>query len=63
VPELAPCEIYCHSLTDPSILGDELRDAGAHTLTSFGPAHAGAAVQRGESLGAKARRSSRRCVR
>jgi phytoene dehydrogenase-like protein len=36
VPELAPCEIYCHSLTDPSILGDELRDAGAHTLTSFG---------------------------
>ena len=36
VPELAPCEIYCHSLTDPSILGDELRDAGAQTLTSFG---------------------------
>ena len=21
VPELAPCEVYCHSLTDPSILG------------------------------------------
>jgi phytoene dehydrogenase-like protein len=36
VPELAPCEIYCHSLTDPSILGPELRDAGAHTLTCFG---------------------------
>jgi phytoene dehydrogenase-like protein len=36
VPELAPCEVYCHSLTDPSILGDELRDAGAHTLTCFG---------------------------
>ena len=36
MPELAPCEVYCHSLTDPSILGDELRDAGAQTLTSFG---------------------------
>ena len=36
VPELAPCEIYCHSLTDPSILGEELRASGAQTLTSFG---------------------------
>jgi phytoene dehydrogenase-like protein len=36
VPELAPCEVYCHSLTDPSILGAELREAGAQTLTSFG---------------------------
>jgi phytoene dehydrogenase-like protein len=36
VPELAPCEVYCHSLTDPSILGDELREAGAQTLTCFG---------------------------
>jgi phytoene dehydrogenase-like protein len=36
VPELAPCEIYCHSLTDPTILGADLREAGAHTLTSFG---------------------------
>jgi phytoene dehydrogenase-like protein len=35
VPELAPCEIYCHSLTDPSILGPELRQAGAQTLTCF----------------------------
>jgi phytoene dehydrogenase-like protein len=36
VPELAPCEVYCHSLTDPSILGAELREAGAQTLTCFG---------------------------
>jgi phytoene dehydrogenase-like protein len=36
VPRLAPCEIYCHSLTDPSILGPQLREAGAQTLTSFG---------------------------
>ena len=35
-PSCAPCEIYCHSLTDPSILGPELRDAGAQTLTCFG---------------------------
>jgi phytoene dehydrogenase-like protein len=31
-----PCEIYCHSLTDPTILSPELREAGAHTLTLFG---------------------------
>jgi phytoene dehydrogenase-like protein len=36
VPAPAPCEIYCHSLTDPSILGEELRAAGAQTLTLFG---------------------------
>jgi phytoene dehydrogenase-like protein len=35
VPDLAPCEIYCHSLTDPSILGPDLQAAGAHTLTLF----------------------------
>jgi phytoene dehydrogenase-like protein len=36
IPALPPCEIYCHSLTDPTILGSELREAGAHTLTCFG---------------------------
>ncbi|TDE09450.1 phytoene desaturase family protein [Jiangella asiatica] len=36
IPELPPCEIYCHSLTDPSILGPELRAGGAHTITLFG---------------------------
>jgi phytoene dehydrogenase-like protein len=36
VPQLAPCEIYCHSLTDPSILGPELQESGAQTLTCFG---------------------------
>jgi phytoene dehydrogenase-like protein len=35
LPEPIPCEVYCHSLTDPSILGPELRDAGAQTLTCF----------------------------
>ncbi|WP_024368309.1 phytoene desaturase family protein [Arthrobacter sp. TB 26] len=36
VPDPLPCEIYCHSLTDPSILSPELRAAGAQTLTVFG---------------------------
>ena len=36
VPELAPCEVYCHSLTDPTILAPELRAAGVQTLTLFG---------------------------
>jgi len=36
IPDLLPCEIYCHSLTDPSILSPELRDAEVHTLTVFG---------------------------
>ena len=36
VPNPLPAEIYCHSLTDPSILSPELREQGAHTLTVFG---------------------------
>jgi phytoene dehydrogenase-like protein len=35
IPPLPPCELYCHSLADPSILDQQLRDAGAHTLTVF----------------------------
>ena len=31
-----PGEIYCHSLTDPSILGPGLASGGGHTLTYFG---------------------------
>jgi phytoene dehydrogenase-like protein len=36
IPERAPCELYCHSLTDESILGPDLREAGYQTLTLFG---------------------------
>ncbi|MCP9271614.1 phytoene desaturase family protein [Mycolicibacterium arenosum] len=36
VPDPLPCEIYCHSLTDPSILSEELQRSGAQTLTVFG---------------------------
>ena len=35
IPNPLPCEIYCHSLTDPSILGPELQASGAETLTVF----------------------------
>ena len=35
VPDPLPAEIYCHSLTDPSILGPDLQANGAHTLTVF----------------------------
>ncbi|MDJ0339825.1 NAD(P)/FAD-dependent oxidoreductase [Cryobacterium sp. PH31-O1] len=35
IPAELSCEIYCHSLTDPSILSPELAAAGAHTLTVF----------------------------
>lgn len=35
VPSPMPAEIYCHSLTDPSILSPALQESGAHTLTVF----------------------------
>jgi phytoene dehydrogenase-like protein len=35
IPNPLPLEIYCHSLTDPSILGPELQESGAQTLTVF----------------------------
>lgn len=36
LPSAPPSEIYCHSLTDPTILGPELASQGCHTLTMFG---------------------------
>jgi phytoene dehydrogenase-like protein len=36
LPNPLPCEAYCHSLTDPSIVSAALRDSGAHTMTVFG---------------------------
>ena len=36
IPNPLPAEIYCHSLTDPSILGAQLQAEGAQTLTLFG---------------------------
>ena len=36
LPEKTPCEVYCHTLTDDSILGPDLRGQGYQTLTLFG---------------------------
>ncbi|GGX75535.1 phytoene desaturase family protein [Streptomyces minutiscleroticus] len=36
LPAVPPSEIYCHSLTDPTILGPDLADRGYQTLTLFG---------------------------
>jgi len=36
IPDPLPCEAYCHTLTDPSILDADLAAAGYHTLTLFG---------------------------
>ena len=36
VPEMLPIEMYCHTLTDPSILSADLQAQGYHTLTLFG---------------------------
>lgn len=36
IPSTLPAEMYCHTLTDPSILSPELQSAGYQTLTLFG---------------------------
>lgn len=36
LPDRMPCEVYCHTLTDDSILSPELRAKGFHTITLFG---------------------------
>lgn len=36
IPATPPAEIYCHTLTDPTILGPAERERGVHTLTLFG---------------------------
>lgn len=36
IPDVIPAEMYCHTLTDPTILSPELQAAGFQTLTLFG---------------------------
>jgi phytoene dehydrogenase-like protein len=36
LPEKTPCEMYCHTLTDDSILAADLGEQGFHTMTLFG---------------------------
>jgi len=52
VPSLPPAEIYCHTLSDPSILGPGPREAGWHTLTMFG-LHMPARLFRADPEGAR----------
>jgi phytoene dehydrogenase-like protein len=52
IPATAPCEAYCHSLTDSSILGAELAASGAQTLTVFG-LHMPARLFRDDPSGAR----------
>ena len=54
VPDPLPSEVYCHTLTDPSILGPGLRASGHQTLTLFG-VHAPARLFREDPDGARDR--------
>jgi phytoene dehydrogenase-like protein len=56
VPSVLPGEVYCHSLTDPSILGES--PDGTHTLTYFG-LHTPATLFEADPAGAKALAVSR----
>lgn len=54
IPDVPPCEVYCHSLSDDSILGPDLVASGAHTLTLFG-LHMPARLFREDPAGARER--------
>jgi phytoene dehydrogenase-like protein len=60
LPTVIPFEAYCHSLTDPSILGPAERAAGRHTLTLFG-LHTPAELYRADPVGTR-REAVRRVV-
>jgi phytoene dehydrogenase-like protein len=53
LPDPLPGEVYCHTLTDPSILAPDLAARGVHTLTLFG-LHAPARLFAGDRPGAEA---------
>jgi phytoene dehydrogenase-like protein len=60
LPDVIPFEVYCHSLSDPSILGPVERATGHHTLTLFG-LHTPAELYRGDPVGTR-REAVRRVV-
>ena len=53
LPAVIPFEVYCHSLTDPSVLGPVERATGRHTLTLFG-LHTPAELFRSDPEGVRA---------
>ena len=61
IPDPMPCEIYCHTLTDGSILDPELRAVGYHTLTFVRNAHASEPVRGGSRRYRGSGRRMRRC--
>ncbi|MBY8849565.1 NAD(P)/FAD-dependent oxidoreductase, partial [Saccharothrix sp. MB29] len=54
VPSVLPAEMYCHTLTDPSILAPDLVERGFHTLTLFG-LHTPAALFEADNAGLRER--------
>lgn len=52
IPSDLPLELYCHTLTDPTILSPELSQRGFHTLTLFG-LHTPAALFDADPQGSK----------
>jgi phytoene dehydrogenase-like protein len=60
LPDVIPFEVYCHSLSDPSILGPVERGSGHHTLTLFG-LHTPAELFRDDPVGTR-REAVRRVV-
>ncbi|MEU4344298.1 NAD(P)/FAD-dependent oxidoreductase [Nocardia sp. NPDC023852] len=54
IPSAPPAEIYCHTLTDPSVLSADLTAQGMHTLTLFG-LHTPARLFAADPEGAKAK--------
>ena len=63
IPDPMPCEVYCHSLTDPSILSTDLQQSGYHTLTLFG-LHSPARLFADDPPGSRerAKRAALRCL-
>ena len=53
MPQPLPLEMYCHTLTDPTILSEDLNAKGFHTLTLFG-LHTPAKLFDADPEGAKA---------
>lgn len=58
IPTILPCEIYCHSLADRTILGDDLAATEAQTLTVFA-LHTPSDLVSAESLDAQRARLQR----
>jgi phytoene dehydrogenase-like protein len=59
LPDPLPGEVYCHTLTDPSILAPDLAARGVHTLTLFG-LHSPARLFAGDEDGARRDEAVRR---